>query len=80
MNNAGAFGGCIADHLIDAEIVEAGRGVRTLTAEEMGYAYRTSVLKRGEHGLRLIMMCEIPSNALLAEEFLACPDMLIHQP
>ncbi len=27
-------------------------------------------LKRGEHGLRLIMMCEIPSNALLAEEFL----------
>ncbi len=27
-------------------------------------------LKRGEKGLRLIMMCEIPSNALLAEEFL----------
>ncbi len=27
-------------------------------------------LKRGEHGLRLIMMCEIPSNALLAEQFL----------
>jgi pyruvate,water dikinase len=27
-------------------------------------------LKRGEHGLRLIMMCEIPSNALLAEKFL----------
>ena len=28
-------------------------------------------LKRGENGLRLIMMCEIPSNALLAEQFLA---------
>jgi len=27
-------------------------------------------LKRGENGLRIIMMCEIPSNALLAEEFL----------
>ena len=27
-------------------------------------------LERGENGLRLIMMCEIPSNALLAEEFL----------
>jgi pyruvate,water dikinase len=27
-------------------------------------------LKRGENGLRLIMMCEIPSNALLAEQFL----------
>jgi pyruvate,water dikinase len=27
-------------------------------------------LKRGDKGLRLIMMCEIPSNALLAEDFL----------
>lgn len=27
-------------------------------------------LKRGENGLRLIMMCELPSNALLADEFL----------
>jgi len=27
-------------------------------------------LKRGEHGLRIIMMCEVPSNALLAEQFL----------
>ncbi len=27
-------------------------------------------LKRGENGLKLIMMCELPSNALLAEAFL----------
>ena len=27
-------------------------------------------LKRGENGLRIIMMCEVPSNAILAEEFL----------
>ncbi|HBM09246.1 MAG TPA: phosphoenolpyruvate synthase, partial [Pseudomonas sp.] len=27
-------------------------------------------LKRGENGLRIIMMCELPSNALLADEFL----------
>jgi len=27
-------------------------------------------LRRGENGLRVIMMCEIPSNAVLAEEFL----------
>ncbi|VEB69092.1 Phosphoenolpyruvate synthase [Providencia rustigianii] len=27
-------------------------------------------LKRGENGLKLIMMCEIPSNALLADQFL----------
>ncbi len=27
-------------------------------------------LRRGENGLRIIMMCEIPSNAILANEFL----------
>jgi pyruvate,water dikinase len=27
-------------------------------------------LKRGDNGLKVIMMCEIPSNALLADEFL----------
>ncbi len=42
--------------------VEEGRGVAELLA--------ANGLKRGENGLRLIMMCEIPSNALLAEQFL----------
>ena len=27
-------------------------------------------LKRGDNGLRIIMMCELPSNALLADQFL----------
>ncbi len=27
-------------------------------------------LRRGENGLKLIMMCEVPSNAILAEDFL----------
>ena len=27
-------------------------------------------LRRGENGLRIIMMCEIPSNAILADQFL----------
>src|SRR6185503_14181526 len=27
-------------------------------------------LKRGDNGLKLIMMCELPSNAVLAEQFL----------
>ena len=27
-------------------------------------------LRRGENGLRVIMMCEVPSNAILADEFL----------
>ncbi len=42
--------------------VSEGAAVETLLAEHG--------LKRGENGLRLIMMCEIPSNALLAEDFL----------
>ena len=27
-------------------------------------------LKRGENGLRIVMMCEVPSNAILADQFL----------
>lgn len=42
--------------------VEEGAGVAKLLAEHG--------LKRGENDLKLIMMCEIPSNALLAEQFL----------
>jgi pyruvate,water dikinase len=45
--------------------------VRTVgEAKEVVETLAKNGLKRGEHGLRLIMMCEIPSNALLAEEFL----------
>jgi pyruvate,water dikinase len=40
---------------------EAERVVKLLAANE---------LERGKNGLELIMMCEIPSNALLAEAFL----------
>jgi len=45
--------------------------VRTLTeAKRVTESLAAHGLKRGEHGLRLIMMCEIPSNAILAEQFL----------
>jgi pyruvate,water dikinase len=45
--------------------------VRTLEeASEVISLLAQHGLKRGENGLRLIMMCEIPSNAILAEEFL----------
>jgi pyruvate,water dikinase len=45
--------------------------VRTVNeAKEVVATLERNGLKRGENGLRLIMMCEIPSNALLAEEFL----------
>jgi pyruvate,water dikinase len=45
--------------------------VRTVgEAREVVATLEKNGLKRGLNGLRLIMMCEIPSNALLAEQFL----------
>ncbi len=39
-------------------------------AEQVVSLLASQGLVRGQNGLRLIMMCEIPSNALLAEDFL----------
>jgi pyruvate,water dikinase len=45
--------------------------VRTLEeAKRVNEILAENGLKRGQHGLQLIMMCELPSNAVLAEEFL----------
>jgi pyruvate, water dikinase len=45
--------------------------VRTTNeAEAVVKALASHGLERGKNGLRLIMMCEVPSNALLADEFL----------
>ena len=45
--------------------------VRTLSqAEKVISLLETQGLKEGENGLRIIMMCEVPSNAILAYEFL----------
>ena len=46
--------------------------VRTLgQAERVTQLLAQHGLKRGDNELKLIMMCEIPSNAILAEQFLA---------
>ena len=45
--------------------------VRTLEqARKVSELLASKGLKRGDNGLRHIMMCEIPSNAILAEQFL----------
>ncbi|WP_425259683.1 phosphoenolpyruvate synthase [Rubrivivax sp. RP6-9] len=45
--------------------------VRTVRqAERVAQMLADRGLKRGTNGLRLIMMCEVPSNAILAEQFL----------
>ncbi len=46
--------------------VAEGRAVIDLLAE--------NGLRRGENGLKVIMMCELPTNALLADDFLALFD------
>lgn len=45
--NAGAFGGDMAGNLLRAELLTE-RGKEIFTVEQMGYGYRTSILKRGE--------------------------------
>ena len=45
--------------------------VRTLEeAAQVIELLKEQGLERGKDGLRIIMMCELPSNALLADEFL----------
>jgi pyruvate,water dikinase len=45
--------------------------VRTVAqAQRVGEMLASRGLKRGQDGLKLIMMCEVPSNAILAEQFL----------
>lgn len=45
--------------------------VRTIKeAEQVNAILRDNGLERGKNGLRVVMMCEIPSNAILADEFL----------
>jgi UDP-N-acetylmuramate dehydrogenase len=50
VNNAGAFGGDTASCAVAASVVDAEGRTQRLSAAELGYAYRTSVLKRRELG------------------------------
>jgi len=46
--------------------------VRTLDeADQVLALMKANGLERGQHDLRVVMMCEVPSNAILAEEFLS---------
>jgi pyruvate,water dikinase len=45
--------------------------VRTLEeADDVLAVLESNGLKRGEHGLQVVFMCEIPANAILADKFL----------
>jgi UDP-N-acetylmuramate dehydrogenase len=50
VNNAGAFGGDTASCLVSVTLVDASGHRLRLNADELGYAYRASILKRRERG------------------------------
>jgi pyruvate,water dikinase len=78
---AASFRDCFA---LECEAMRKVRGEMGLTNVELMVPFVRTVgeakavidllaaegLKRGENGLRIVMMCEVPSNALLAERFL----------
>jgi UDP-N-acetylmuramate dehydrogenase len=61
--NAGAFGGDMTDNLIWAEMLTKN-GREKFTLEQMGYGYRTSVLKRGEmNGIVLSALLKLKNSS-----------------
>ncbi|NDJ23742.1 UDP-N-acetylmuramate dehydrogenase [Nostoc sp. B(2019)] len=46
--NAGAHSNCIADMLVSAQVLSPDGTVGTLTSEQLGYSYRTSLLQGGD--------------------------------
>ncbi|MDZ7954923.1 UDP-N-acetylmuramate dehydrogenase [Nostoc sp. DedQUE09] len=46
--NAGAHNSCIADMLVSAQVLSPDGTLETLTADQLGYSYRTSLLQGGD--------------------------------
>lgn len=59
VNNAGAFGGDTASHLVAATIVDAAGSLRRLAPGDLQYGYRTSRLKRRELGDVAVVQVEL---------------------
>jgi len=54
VNNSGAFGSCVAEHLIRARIHLPGGADGEIEAQDLDLRYRSSLLKRGDmHGIVL---------------------------
>jgi UDP-N-acetylmuramate dehydrogenase len=54
VNNAGAFGGSMADNLLDVVLIGPDGRERTVSHADLAYDYRTSSLKRGEFGPTIV--------------------------
>ncbi|MGW7535891.1 UDP-N-acetylmuramate dehydrogenase [Amycolatopsis sp. NPDC054798] len=54
IQNVGAYGGEVAESIVSVELYDrAAKEVRTVKADELGFAYRTSVLKGTDRGVVL---------------------------
>lgn len=58
VGNSGAHGGDMSDNVVAVTLWEAGRGTRTLSADELRFGYRDSILKReqGKHRPRRVVL------------------------
>ena len=68
VNNAGAFGGDTASCLLGLRLVDAEGRLTTLDAPDLGYDYRTSVLKRRELGDVAVVRVELALTWRTPEE------------
>ena len=57
--NAGAYDGCLADVLLAVTLLDSEEAVRHMAAAELGLAYRTSAILRGELPGALVLAVEI---------------------
>lgn len=67
IQNVGAYGCEVAESIVSVELYDRRtREVRTLKADELGFAYRTSVLKGTDSGVVLSVRFEIREDGLSA--------------
>ncbi|WP_181774693.1 UDP-N-acetylmuramate dehydrogenase [Amycolatopsis pittospori] len=67
IQNVGAYGCEVAETLVSVDLYDrAAREIRTLTAEELGFGYRTSILKGTDAGVVLTVRFNVTEDGLSA--------------
>ncbi|MEU3768865.1 UDP-N-acetylmuramate dehydrogenase [Amycolatopsis keratiniphila] len=67
IQNVGAYGCEVAESLVSVDLYDRATGeIRTLTAEELGFGYRTSILKGTDAGVVLTVRFRVSEDGLSA--------------
>ncbi|WP_340686839.1 UDP-N-acetylmuramate dehydrogenase [Amycolatopsis coloradensis] len=67
IQNVGAYGCEVAESLVSVDLYDrATREIRTLTADELGFGYRTSILKGTDAGVVLTVRFKVTEDGLSA--------------